>query len=101
MKTIEFDQANFDSIMEIAKRENFPEALRVLKKFTNGKISITQEEAQTIVDVLAYEISRVCLRYPYNEDDEGYEENDEWGDVVNSVYPSTLALLTPHFELNE
>jgi hypothetical protein len=101
MKVIEFDQAAYDSVMKIVLRENFPEAKRIMSKFNNGEISINQQEAQVIVDVLAYEVSRVCLRYPYNEGDDGYEENDEWNDIVQSVYPSTIAFLTPHFDLTE
>lgn len=101
MKVIKFDQAAYNSVIEIAQRENFPEAQRILSKFKNEKISLNQAEAQVIVNVLAYEVSRVCLRYPYNENEDGYEKNEEWSDILLSTYPGVLTLLSPHFELSE
>lgn len=103
IKEIELPEELFNAVKEIAQREKFPKCLDILSKYRNGKLSLNQEQAQHLSDVLGYEANRVSLKYPYNDEHQNYmeEDADKWGDFCQSILPHTMDCMTRYFDIEE
>ncbi|GAA3919311.1 hypothetical protein [Litoribacillus peritrichatus] len=102
-KEIEFDSELFKDLKKIADREGFQECLEILSTYNNQKLTLSQDQAQYLTDVLGFEATRLSLKSPYSDEHPNYTEEgaDEWADFCQSVVPHAMNCIKRYFDVEE
>jgi hypothetical protein len=87
----------------VATNDAFPEVIRVLNLFDNGRAQLSEAEGACLVDFARFMLSRAALHYPYRDAERlPYvpQHEDAFDDVHLGLYERLVAsLLAPFPEL--
>ncbi|MGI9282782.1 MAG: hypothetical protein ACR2PX_24565 [Endozoicomonas sp.] len=86
----------------IAERENFIEAIAILKSYSEGQLSLSNRNAQILMNMLIFEGYRVSLCYPFaDEESDNYNEDhaDAQDDYYYGLYIKLSSELEVHFDI--
>jgi hypothetical protein len=85
--------------LKIAVREDFVEAISILNNHKEGKLAISERDAQILMNMLIFEGYRISLCYPFaDEDSDNYDE--EHGEAQDSYYHGLYIKLSCELETN-